>query len=93
MHDAELLDVVECQEELLTERLDGHEDETGPRAVFVKRVAEIQRHERKHDAEMPAVDETLVNRNAVFCDLRIVLLVLIASNVCIICVLLLFYIR
>lgn len=80
MHDAELLDVVEGQEELLTERLDGHEAETGPRAVLVKRVAEIQRHERKHDAEMAAVNETLVNRNAVFCVLRIVLLDLLQQR-------------
>lgn len=80
MHDAELLDVVEGQEELLTERLDGHEAETGSRAVFVKRVAEIQRHERKHDAEMAAVNETLVNRNAVFCVLRIVLLDLLQQR-------------
>ena len=74
MHNAEFLDMVEGQEKLLAERLDGHEVESSSCSVLMKGVAEIERHEWKHNAEMTAVHETLINRDAMLGVLWIVFL-------------------
>ena len=69
--DSQLLDVKKGEEELATEGLDCDEAETRSGSKLAECVTEVQRHEGKHDTEMIAVHEGLVNGNAVFGVLRV----------------------